>query len=80
MSNKRKLRGRPGPSHVVIELRDGSLVERDLDAYRDGAWLCAECGTVDEGQPGVCDHTEGHCIARVRAAAAKAAPGAVLCA
>ena len=72
----------PGPVYrVVVKLRDGRLAEYDLDARRHG-WMCATCGTVDEGEGHVapCGHDEGFCTDRVLAAAAMAGPDGVLCA
>ena len=71
----------PGPVyHVVVELRDGSLREYDLDARIHG-WMCAECGMVDAGEDHhltPCGHGDGHCTERVLAAAAMRVPGTVL--
>ena len=71
-----------GPVYrVVVQLRDDSLREYDLDARVHG-WMCAVCGTVDagEGHSAPCGHDDGFCTERQLAAAAKAGPGAVLCA
>lgn len=78
MSNRRKTRDRPAPSRVVLRLLDGRLVERDLDRYPEGAWLCMECGEADTGSGPGCGHEVGYHVARVRAAAALNPPGAVL--
>ena len=70
----------PGPVyHVVVELRDGTLAEFDLDARVHG-WLCATCGAVDPGEDHAapCGHDAGHCTERVLAAAALRPPGTVL--
>jgi len=64
---------------VVVELRDGTLREYDLDARVHG-WMCAECGAVDagEGHSAPCGHDDGHCTERVLTAAAMRPPGAAL--
>ena len=94
MSNKRRAGPRgwkrpewapawaPGPVYrVVVELRDGTLREYDLDARRHG-WLCAVCGAVDagKGHDAPCGHADGHCTERVLAAAARRPAGTVLAA
>jgi hypothetical protein len=68
----------PAPAHVVFELQDGTLAERDL--VPDHSWVCFECGQVDprDGSEPPCSHEVGFCSARVLAAAELNPPGTVL--